>query len=114
MTTAKKLWIGIGALAVCSPLGVFLPGIFKAGSAWGEWGTDEIKEAAGYIPAGLQRLADIWRAPLPDYSFRGWEGKGVGYQSCAYVISAVVGIAVVVAVSMALGKVLSEKDAKTK
>jgi len=38
MTLTGKLWIGIGALIVLSPLGLILPDQFKAGSAWGEWG----------------------------------------------------------------------------
>lgn len=38
MMLAKKLWAGIGALIVLSPLGLILPDRFKAGTAWGRLG----------------------------------------------------------------------------
>lgn len=44
MTLTGKLWIGIGALIVLSPLGLILPDQFKAGSAWGEWGGKRFKK----------------------------------------------------------------------
>ena len=37
MKTTTKLWIGLGVLAIASPLGLYLPDTFKAGEAWGEW-----------------------------------------------------------------------------
>lgn len=56
MKTVTKLWIGLGILAVVSPLGLILPEYFKAGDAWGEWGTDTIKDLVGYTPVGLEKI----------------------------------------------------------
>jgi cobalt/nickel transport protein len=104
MTLTKKLWIGIGILIILSPLGLILPDHFKAGSAWGEWGQEEILTMVGYVPQGLAKLSELWKAPFPDYAFQGWEGKDLVHLIFAYVISAVVGIAIIAAVMMLLGK----------
>ncbi|MCM8797503.1 MAG: PDGLE domain-containing protein [Candidatus Omnitrophica bacterium] len=110
MKTTAKLWIGLGILILLSPLGLILPEHFKAGDAWGEWGIDTIKELVGYIPQGLEKLSNLWRAPLPDYAFRGWEEKGLPHLSFAYIISAVIGIGIVVVIVIAIGKLLSKKE----
>jgi len=101
-----KLWIGLGCLVVLSPLGLIIPDHFKAGSAWGEWGGDEMKELVGYIPQGLEKLAGLWNAPIPDYAFKGWEEKGLSYLSFAYVISAIAGIALVAFFIFLIGRLL--------
>ncbi|NTW51850.1 MAG: cobalamin biosynthesis protein [Chlorobiaceae bacterium] len=109
MTLTRKLWIGIGALIALSPLGLILPDHFKAGSAWGEWGTDEIQKMTGYVPQGFQQLSELWKAPMPDYAFQGWEGKDIIQLSLAYVVSAVVGIAIIAIFSLLIGKGLAKK-----
>jgi len=109
MKITTKLWIGLGVLILLSPLGLLLPAHFKAGAAWGEWGIEEIKELAGYVPKGLEKLAPLWNAPLPDYALKGWEGKGLSHLSLAYVISAVVGIGVTVGASLLVGRLLAKR-----
>ena len=109
MKTIAKLWIGIGALAILSPIGLYLPEKFKAGAAWGEWGTDEMKELVGYIPAGLEKVSSLWKAILPDYALKGWEDKGLGHLSLAYILSAIVGIAVCVGLVWLIGRFLTKK-----
>jgi len=109
MKTTTKLGIGVGILAVLSPLGLILPKIFKSGSAWGEWGTDEIKDLIGYIPDGLEKMSSLWRAILPGYSFSGGEGQRPGNVSFAYIVSAIVGIALCAGISLLLGKLLTRK-----
>jgi hypothetical protein len=110
MKTVTKLWIGLGILIVLSPLGLFLPEHFKAGDAWGEWGTESIKELVGYIPKGLEKLSSLWSAPIPDYAFKGWEEKGLGSLSVAYISSAIIGILLIVCITGIIGKVLSRKE----
>jgi cobalt/nickel transport protein len=110
MKTVTKLWIGLGALALLSPIGLFLPEYFKAGDAWGEWGTDTIKDLVGYVPAGLEKISSLWSAPLADYAFKGQEAASLGNLSFSYIISAVVGIALCVGGAFLLGKLLARKD----
>ncbi|MFH1457975.1 MAG: PDGLE domain-containing protein [Candidatus Omnitrophota bacterium] len=112
MKTTSKLWIGIGILIFLSPLGLMLPELFKTGDAWGEWGLDAIRELTGYIPQGLEKLSSLWRAPLPDYTFVGWEEKGLPSLSLAYIISAITGIAIVAVVMALIGRMLGLKKDK--
>ncbi len=106
----KKMWIGLAVLALLSPVGIILPDKLKAGSAWGEWGTDEIEKMLGYVPHGMKKLAELWHAPMPDYAFKGWDKLGLGMQSLAYVVSAALGIAVIVAIIMLVGKFALKDD----
>ncbi|MFH2068759.1 MAG: PDGLE domain-containing protein [Candidatus Omnitrophota bacterium] len=114
MKITTKLWIGMAILIVLSPLGLIMPEHFKAGAAWGEWGADEMQALVGYIPKGLAKLSTLWNAPLPDYAFKGWEEKGLSGLSFAYIISAVVGIALVSALTWLIGKNLTKKVANNK
>jgi len=109
MKIATKLWIGLAVLVVLSPLGLIFPDHFKAGSAWGEWGGDEMRKLIGYVPQGLEKLSSRWNAPMPDYAFKGWEEKGLSHLSFAYIISAIAGILIIVAVALFIGRLLVKK-----
>jgi cobalt/nickel transport system permease protein len=87
--STKPLWIALACLMVLTPLG-----ILAAGSAWGEWAprdfTDQaarrqIAQVSGQIappaaaPAGLERLASVWTAPMPQYAPPFLKSAGFGY-----------------------------------
>ncbi|MFA4992471.1 MAG: PDGLE domain-containing protein [Candidatus Omnitrophota bacterium] len=108
MKIISKLWLFIGVLIILSPLGLLLPEHFKAGSAWGEWGTGQMQELLGYIPKGLGKLSNLWSAPIPDYAFKGWEDKPLSSLSLAYISSAVIGVLICVVVVFILGKFLKK------
>ncbi len=110
MKTTTKLWVGITILILLSPLGLLLPEHFKAGDAWGEWGVDTIATLVGYVPRGFEKLSTLWKAPLPDYAFQGWEEKGLTHLSIAYIFSAIVGIGLTILVVFGIGKLLVKKD----
>ena len=110
MKISTKFLIWIGVLVVLSPLGLILPEHFKAGSAWGEWGADEMQKLVGYVPKGLAKLSSLWNAPMPDYAFKGWEEKGLSHLSFVYIISAIVGIGLTTLIVMAIGRLLVEKE----
>ncbi|MGQ9458836.1 MAG: PDGLE domain-containing protein [Anaerolineae bacterium] len=93
------LWIGLAILALLSPLGLLAPG-----TAWGEWGAEEFHDLLGYVPQGLERFAEFWRAPLPDYTIPGL-GDVPGY-----LLSAVVGMGLVVLATWGLGRVLARQE----
>jgi hypothetical protein len=109
MKITTKFWMGLGVLVVLSPLGLLLPKHFKAGSAWGEWGVVEIQKLAGYIPQGLGKFSHLWSAPLPDYAFKGWEGRSSISLCFAYILSAVIGVLVCIGIVLILGRFLSKK-----
>ena len=110
MKITTKLWIALGALILLSPLGLILPDHFKAGSAWGEWGGDELQKLAGYIPQGLEKLGALWNAPIPDYAFKGWEEKGLIHLSFAYIISGILGAALCVLIIWMIGKIFVKQN----
>lgn len=96
----RPLLVGLGALVVLTPLG-----LLAQGTAWGEWATDEMKEIAGYVPAGLAKLSETWtHAPLPDYSLPSG-GSGFLSSSVVYIVSAVIGVALVAGLMFLLGRV---------
>jgi len=103
----SKLWILWGALAVtalATPLG-----LLASGTAWGEWGVDELKNLGlGFIPQGLQKLAGWWPAPLPDYGFPRM-GAVIGY-----ILSAVVGMALIAFLLRMIGRWLIRKNSAKK
>ncbi len=88
----RLAWV-VGALALLTPLGLWLPAKLGATGAWGEWGPQEIGRRIGFVPQQLGRLADLWKAPLPDYAPQSWGGKPLTYQSLAYFLSALLGAA---------------------
>jgi hypothetical protein len=89
----KKLWTGLLIMALLTPLGILLPEKFKAEEAWGEWGTEKLEKLIGYVPEGLRKLADFWKAPIPDYNFGG-EGASTTIQAVSYIASGLLGIGV--------------------
>jgi hypothetical protein len=110
MKTVTKLWIGIGALALLSPLGIYLPDRFKAGSAWGELKADEFGGLIGYIPKGLEKLSSFWKAPLPDYAVNGLER----HPGIAYSLSAIIGIGLCVGLVYVLGRIFTRDASRYK
>lgn len=130
----KHLWIGLVVLALLSPLGLFLPERFKAvEGAWGEWNAEELgkrlesvvsrpssvvrdesvadderrntDDHSRFVPAGFQKLADIWIAPLADYT-RAAEAAPFATHALWYILSAFMGIVFTVVVIYGLTRVL--------
>jgi cobalt/nickel transport system permease protein len=85
----RWLWAGLIVLILASPLGLLAPG-----TAWGEWGAEELTRLGiKSIPAGLEKLSTLWGAPLAGYDL-----PILGNANLGYVLSALVGIAVVAVV----------------
>jgi len=112
----RTLWAGLAVLMILSPLG-----LIATGTAWGEWGAGdfadpaarfEIARASGNVappaevPSGLHALADIWRAPLPDYAPAFLQSESLGY-----ILSAVFGCGLLVLVFLAFGALLRGRRA---
>ena len=109
MNKIKKLWIGIGILIVLSPLGVIIPKWFGAEGAWGEWGLDEIEKITGFVPAGMKRLAESWKAPLADYGLPN-QSKGFAGESFGYVITAIIGVAFAAGLMYLIARLLGRRN----
>ena len=93
------LWGALGVLALVTPIG-----LLASGTAWGEWGIEELKHLGlGSIPGGLERFTDWWPAPLPDYGLPRM-GAVIGY-----ILSAFIGIALVAFFLWLAGRMLIRK-----
>lgn len=99
----SKLWLALGVFILLSPLG-----LIATGTAFGEWGLDELPEEVGFIPAGLEKFADFWtKSPLPDYGVPGLDA-GFAQSAGGYILSAVVGVFLVVAMISLLSKIVKD------
>ena len=102
----KNLWIGLLIMALLTPLGILLPKMFEAEGAWGEWGTDELQKLLGYVPEGLKKLADFWRAPIPDYNFGGEEAS-MTVQVVSYIASGMLGLGICILVVVLVSRFIA-------
>ncbi len=88
--SGRKEWgipVLLGILMIGTPLG-----LLAEGTAWGEWGTDEIAATgAGYTPSGMQN-GFSFETLLPDYSL------GNAPAAVGYLLSALIGVAVLLVV----------------
>jgi cobalt/nickel transport system permease protein len=110
--TLQSLRYGVGVLALLSPLGIVLPWLFGAKSAWGEWTPRELERLIGFVPAGVERLGEVWRAPFPEYAFAGLAQGGLLLSSLAYLVSAALGIAAVVLCVRVCGRLMAMSEEK--
>jgi cobalt/nickel transport protein len=113
MNTIKKLWVGIGVLALLSPLGLILPSLFKVDGAWGEWSMEKIERMTGFAPQGMKRLHDIWKAPMPDYTVPG-QRTGLLGEGLGYLVTAIVGIALAAGIMYLLARLMVRRNGQDK
>jgi hypothetical protein len=92
MKEYRTLLVALGILVLLTPAGLYLPEIVKAGAAWGEWGIDEVREMIGYAPAGMEKDAGAWKAPMPEYGFPGREDASLPRRGVHYLLSAFLGV----------------------
>jgi uncharacterized membrane protein YkgB len=86
----KKVLITLLLLCLLTPIGILLPMFLNAGNAWGEWSAQTVKELIGYVPSGLAKYSDLWKAPVAGYSLSGGD-KSIVHQSGFYIVSGVLG-----------------------
>jgi ABC-type Fe3+ transport system permease subunit len=99
-------------LAVFVVLILLVPiGLIASGTAYGEWGTDELQQMVGYVPAGLGSMSDLWHAPFQDYSLHGLPDTFLG-SSLGYYFSAILGVVLCAGAVLLLGKVITRYHAK--
>ena len=99
----KPLYILAAVLIVLTPIG-----LLATGTAWGEWGVDEMATLVsggtqlGYTPAGMKGGFEL-STLFPDYSMAGmpeWTG---------YILSAVVGVALLVIFFKIVSSLMKDK-----
>lgn len=102
-TRSKAVYGLIAGLICLTPLG-----LLAAGTAWGEWSIEEISgiatngSALGYTPQGMAN-GFSFDSILPDYSLSGLP------EAAGYIISAVIGVALLVIIFKIIGALKKEK-----
>ena len=101
----KQILIVLLLLCLITPIGILLPMFFNAGDAWGEWSARTLKELVGYVPSGLAKYSDVWKAPLSDYSINGAD-TSVVHQSGYYIVSGIIGATVTYVVMLIISRLI--------
>lgn len=105
----KRVLVFLIILTLLTPAGIFLPMFFNAGDAWGEWSAETVKNMIGYVPQGLAKYTDSYKAPLPDYSANS-EDSSVIHQSGYYILSGVFGVIIILIVMFIISKIIVKKN----
>jgi cobalt/nickel transport system permease protein len=104
-TRTKPLFALLVGLICLSPLG-----LLAAGTAWGEWGADEIEnvvhggQALGFVPAAMKN-GFSFETLMPDYAVNGLP------DALGYILSAIAGAAILIISFKLLG--LLKKNGKS-
>ena len=101
--TFKVLLIALVVLVILVPIG-----LIATGTAFGEWGPDELQQAVGYVPAGFQHLSGLWTPLLPDYDFPGGHDT-LPSQAPGYYVSAIVGGLICAGVGFLVAKAIIKR-----
>jgi cobalt/nickel transport system permease protein len=120
VTSHRKKWIGkltagLVLLVLLTPLGLYIPSFFGANGAWGEWSASEISKEAKFVPQGLAKLNDIWKAPMQDYALPSQKDASLNILSLSYILSAVIGVISLTSGALIIRRYLikKEKDEET-
>lgn len=96
----KPLYAVIGILVLATPLG-----LLASGTAWGEWGAEEIQELIGFVPKGMENGFQF-NSLIPDYNL----GNVTEY--IGYIISAALGVIIIFIIFKILSKINLRKETK--
>ncbi|MBI5410251.1 MAG: cobalt transporter CbiM [Nitrospirae bacterium] len=97
--TAKRLWIGLAVLIILTPLG-----LIASGTAWGEWGAEDLLAIFGFVPQGLKGLSNVWHSFFPDYSVPGMEGPLM--LAAGYILSALIATGLIVLTAFVISRIM--------
>ena len=95
-------------VALLTPLG-----LLASGTAWGEWGGEELQAQLGFVPSGLERLGAFWnRVLFKDYAMGGLN-QSFWQQAFGYILSAFFALLVIGIIGFVLQRIVrkSEKHA---
>lgn len=97
---SKILYLIIGILIIATPLG-----LLANGTAWGEWGIDKIKNLIGFVPKGMGKGFNF-NSPFSGYGFKFLN------QYFGYILSALLGVVIILIIFKILGKINLKRNKK--
>ena len=96
----RLFYIIIGILILATPLG-----LLANGTAWGEWRPEKINNLIGFIPKGMEKGFHM-NSPISDYSF------GFLNEYFGYILSALVGVIIILIIFKVLEKINLKRNTK--
>lgn len=101
----KGIGTAFTTIAVLAPLGLIAPGF-----AYGEGSPNDVKQAFGYVPKGLQDLSGFFSAPLAGYNmplpFFSGANSALWQTAIGYEISGIIGILLLALVTLGVARLL--------
>ena len=119
LSGVRKLAVAMVVLVLLTPLGLYLPKLFRAGPAWGEWNGAELQAEmarqpggeSSVVPQGLEHAeTEGWKAPLRDYDVPGRRAEQPASRYAAYLLSVAVGVMAIGLLLLLAGKRIARKD----
>ena len=101
----KKILGALLILCLITPIGILLPAYFDAGDAWGEWSAETVKELVGYVPRGLAKYSEVWKAPMSDYTVND-NDKSVVHKSGYYIVSGILGATLTFLATLIISRII--------
>ena len=99
---------GLIVAALLTPLG-----LLASGTAWGEWGGEDLQAKLGFVPSGLEKLGAFWQHTLfPDYSITGLD-QSFWQQALGYIISAFIALLLIGAIGFAIQRFARKSEGQT-
>jgi hypothetical protein len=102
----RNLIVALLALIILVPIG-----LLAVGTAYGEWGAEDLQALVGFIPAGLASLSTLWAAPIPDYALPSL-GDTFLDLSLGYWLSAIIGVVLSGGILILIGRALTRNTAE--
>ncbi len=102
----RRYWLVFAILILVTPLG-----LLAEGTAWGEWGSDDLSAVLGYVPQGIAQADSWWKAAFPDYSVK-FLGQGLMADQLGYIISAALGSVLIYAAVLVYGRIVAKTNIK--
>ena len=100
----KKYWYALFALIIFAPLG-----LLAQGTAFGEWSSGDLKSKIGFIPNGMAKLGNTWKAMLPDYTIPGFNSS-LFKSSLGYIFCAIVALVIILTITTIISLLLKRKN----
>jgi uncharacterized membrane protein len=104
VSTKRKYWYALIALIIFAPIG-----LLAQGTAFGEWSGSDLKAKIGFIPQGMAKFGDKWKAMLPDYSIPGYD-TNFFKSALGYIFCAIVALVVILAVTGIISVLIKKKN----
>jgi len=99
---------GLVVVALLTPLG-----LLASGTAWGEWGREDLQAQLGFVPSGLEKLGAFWNhSLLKGYGVAGLN-QSFWQEAFGYILSAFFALLVIGMIGFAIQRFTRKSEGRT-